>query len=158
MHGQVASVDLRCHRQVVKEIHELVVHFLVVVLDGLRPKVEILRTLARLVVASEHDDVVGARDLHRANVGYDLWPIHASVDVIPHEHQLVNTAAVLFHLFKHVKEVVELSVDVSDNRHVAIDSAHVRLPRYVLLRPEQDGHQAGLGKFAALLDPVLDQL
>lgn len=105
-------------------------------LDGLRPEVEILRTLARLMVASEHDDVVGVLDLHRANVGDDFRPIHTSVDVIPHEHQLVNTATVLFHLFKHVKEVVELSMDISDNRHVAIDSAHVRLPRYVLLRPE----------------------
>ena len=117
MHSDVGPIDASGHRQILKQGHELLVNFIIVVLHALGPKVEVLSHLTRLMVPSQHDHGIWLRNFHGTDVCNDFRAVHATVDIVSHKDQLLNLATIALDPLEHVEEIVQLAVDVTHDGH-----------------------------------------
>jgi len=83
MHALVASIDVRSKRQGFKAVNKQIVNFfLAKLLHNLSSKSEMLRQRSRLVIASEHVDLLWVVQLEAEQKENDLERPVASVHVV----------------------------------------------------------------------------
>ena len=139
MHAEELAIDNCCDRESIEEFHEVFVNLRIIVLDALMPKVKIAGTFSCLVITAQKYHILTLFDLHCAQISNDLWTIHSTIDIVTHKDELFDTTRVRIHLFKHIKHVVQLSMDIADYSNSSIDPHQIWLLFHKLLGPEKQG-------------------
>ena len=124
MHRKVQSINDGCDGEHIKCLHVLLIAFLVVEHEDLIAEVEMLSHISRLVISTQHDDIVGALELQAEKVGCDFRTIVASINIVTQEEHLLvaSGARAAFNLAKHGDKIVELAVDVANDDDFTVNT------------------------------------
>jgi hypothetical protein len=111
MHRQVLLRDIAGDGHGIEDFHEQVVNFYIEALHDFIAEGESLSHVARLVIASQKDNVLREVQFYREKEDAHLNALNASVNVVAQE-EIVKTAW-LARLRNHVQQVSVLSMDVT---------------------------------------------